>query len=142
VSENDGDLCRRAGGCSPSSPRFTLTRAIGKVGRNPIQPTPAGMLWPIRPARLASRLRFGDALQERKAALRHRANRIDSHSGNVAQAEDTDVGIRAMLVLSVGSAGERSGIKPENTPAPPKSMSKTRGTPRRSAKPTTLDMMK
>jgi hypothetical protein len=113
---------------------------------NPYTADPAGMLWLITPARLASWLRFGDAIQEGKAALQHRTNRIDSHAGNVAPAEVTDVGIRAMLVLIVGGVRVRrralSCIKPENTPAPPKSMSKTRGTPRRSAKPTILDMMR
>jgi hypothetical protein len=56
----------------------------------------------VSPAWLAPWLRFGDAIQNRKAALQHRANRINSHVGDVAQAEIGNIATGAMLSLSIG----------------------------------------
>jgi hypothetical protein len=44
-----------------------------------------------RPARLAPWLRFGDAIQECKATLQHRAKHDDGDVGDILQAEVADV---------------------------------------------------
>ena len=85
----------------PSAPRFALAWVIGEVRRSAIGLTMAGMVRLVSPALLAPRLRFGGAIQNRKAAPQHRANRISSHVGDIAQAQVTDLATRAMLGLSV-----------------------------------------
>jgi hypothetical protein len=88
---------------SPPAPRFAMTRVIAKVRRSAIGFTTAGMVRLVRPARLARWFRFGHAIQEGKACLKNRANRISSHVGDIAQVQVTDIATGAMLGLSVRS---------------------------------------
>jgi hypothetical protein len=81
----------------PSAPRFALAWAIGEVRRSPIGLTVTGVLW------LGPRSRFRESIQKRKAAPQHRANRIDSHVGDIAQAEVTDIATQAVLSPSIGN---------------------------------------
>ena len=85
----------------PSAPRFALAWVIGEVRRSAIGLTMAGMVRLVSPALLAPRLRFRDAIQNRKAAPQHGANRINSHVADVAQAEVADIATGAMLSLSI-----------------------------------------
>jgi hypothetical protein len=85
----------------PSAPRFTLAWAIGEVQGSAIGLTMAGMVRLVSPALLAPRLRFGGAIQNRKAALEHGAYRINSHVGDIAQAEVANLATGAMLGLSI-----------------------------------------
>jgi hypothetical protein len=75
---------------------------IREVRRSVIGFTTVGVPQLVRPAQLAPWFRFGDAIQEGKATLQNGTNRIDSQAGDVAQPPVTDVGIRAMLSLSIG----------------------------------------
>ncbi len=87
---------------SPSAPRFAVTRVIGEVRRSAIGLTTAGVVRLVRPMRLGPWFRFGHAIQEGKACLKHGANRISSHVGDIAQAEIADIAARVMLSLSIG----------------------------------------
>jgi hypothetical protein len=87
----------------PSAPRFALAWAIGEVRRSPIGLTVTGVLWLVGPAWLGPRSRFRESIQKRKAAPQHRANRIDSHVGDIAQAEVTDIATQAVLSPSIGN---------------------------------------
>jgi len=80
---------------SPSAPRYAMTRVIGEVRRGAIGLTAAGVV------RLGPWFRFGHAIQEGKACLKHGANRISSHVGDIAQAQVADVATVAMLGLSI-----------------------------------------
>ncbi len=86
----------------PSAPRFALARIIGEVTRSAIELTTAGVVRLFRPVQLTPWFRFGHAIQEGKACLKHRANRINSHVADVAQAEVADITTGAMLSLSIG----------------------------------------
>ena len=87
----------------PSAPRFALAWVIGEVRRSAIGLTMAGMVRLVSPALLAPRLRFRGAIQNRKAAPQHGANRINSHVGDIAQAEIANIATGAMLSLSIRS---------------------------------------
>jgi hypothetical protein len=93
----------------PSAPRFALARVIGEVRQSAIGLTTAGMVRLIRPVRLASWFRFGQAIEEGKASLQHGANRISSHIGDVAQAGIANIATQAMLGLSIGGILIRRG---------------------------------
>ena len=88
---------------SPSAPRYAMTRVIGEVRRGAIGLTAAGVV------RLGPWCRFGHAIQDGKACLKHGANRISSHVGDVAQAEITDIAAGAMLSLSIRGVLIRRG---------------------------------
>ena len=86
----------------PSAPRFALAWVIGEVRRSAIGLTMAGMVRLVSPALLVPRLRFGGAIQNSKAAPQHGANRINSHVGDIAQAEIANIATKAMLSLFIG----------------------------------------
>ena len=86
----------------PTAPRFPLAWVISEVRRSAIGLTIAGMVRLVSPALLAPRLRFRDAIQNRKAAPQHGANRINSHVGDIAQAEIANIATGAMLSQSIG----------------------------------------
>jgi hypothetical protein len=85
----------------PSAPRFALAWVIGEVRRSAIGLTTAGVVRLVRPVRVAPWFRFGHAIQKGKASPQHGANRINSHVGDIAQAEIPDIATGAMLNLSI-----------------------------------------
>lgn len=82
----------------PSALRIALAWVIAEARRSAIGLTTAGA---VRPVRLAPWFRFEHAIQEGKASLKHGANCISSHIGDVAQAQIAGIA-GAMLSLSIG----------------------------------------